>query len=114
MLPTKHRVVTDRDWHSLHRRGLTYHEADAVLKVLPRREPVTRFGFSIGLKVSKKSSQRNLLKRRLRVIAATLLPRIRPGYDIVIIAKPPLKKLSFTELTAHITNLISRAKILQK
>ncbi|MFA6553634.1 MAG: ribonuclease P protein component [Patescibacteria group bacterium] len=111
MLSAKHRIVTDRDWHNLHRRGQTYHEADAVLKVLPRHTPDTRFGFSIGLKVSKKSTQRNLLKRRLRVIAAKLLPRIKPGYDIAIIAKPPLKGLTFEELTDHITDLIARTKL---
>ncbi|MFH1207684.1 MAG: ribonuclease P protein component [Patescibacteria group bacterium] len=114
MLSAKHRVVTDRDWHNLHRRGLTYHEADAVLKILPQQRPVTRFGFSIGLKVHKKSTQRNLLKRRLRAIAASLLPKMKPGYDIAIIAKPPLKDLTFLDLRAHIISLFIRAKLLQK
>ncbi len=114
MLSAKHRVVTDRDWHMLHRRGLTYHEADAVLKVLPQQRPTSRFGFSIGLKVHKKASQRNLLKRRLRAIVAAMLPRIKTGFDIAIIAKPPLKNLTFTQLDDRIVHIFNKAKLLKQ
>lgn len=95
----------------MHRNGITYHESDAVLKVRRNQLPVTRFGFSIGLKVHKKASTRNLLKRRLRVIAAAAIPRLKTGYDVAIIAKAPLKQLKFMELKERVRRLFERAKL---
>ena len=48
----------------------------------------SRFGFIVSQKVAKKANQRNLVKRRIREVVRKELGRIRPGYDVVIIAKP--------------------------
>lgn len=111
MLPAKHRVVSDRDWHRLNRYGATFHAPDAVVKAYRQRLSVTRFGFSIGLKVHKKSTQRNVLKRRLRAIAAAECGRMKTGYDVGIIAKPPLKQLTYQELKERVKQLFTRAHL---
>jgi len=112
MLPAKHRVVTDRDWQNIHRRGMAVHSPDAVLKVIRNNRSITRFGFSIGTKVDKKATVRNLLKRRLRAIAKKFLPDCYQGVDVVVIAKPPLKTRTFPELESIITSMLHKARIL--
>ncbi|OQA04987.1 MAG: ribonuclease P [bacterium ADurb.Bin400] len=46
-----------------------------------------RFGYIISSKVIKKATRRNDIKRKLRRISRELLPRIKPGYDVVVIVK---------------------------
>lgn len=48
----------------------------------------TRIGISISTKVSKKAVVRNRIKRQLRVAFRCLLPRISPGWLLVVIVQP--------------------------
>lgn len=51
--------------------------------------PYPRFAFVAGKGVGG-AVQRNRAKRRLRGAVQSLLPRIEPGWDIVVIARAPL------------------------
>ena len=48
----------------------------------------TRIGISISTKVSKKAVVRNRIKRQLRAAFRCLLPRISPGWLLVVIVQP--------------------------
>lgn len=48
----------------------------------------TRIGISISTKVSKKAVVRNRIKRQLRAAFRYLLPRISPGWLLVVIVQP--------------------------
>jgi len=48
----------------------------------------TRIGISISTKVSKKAVVRNRIKRQLRVAFRCLLPRISPGWLLVVVVQP--------------------------
>jgi ribonuclease P protein component len=48
----------------------------------------TRIGISISTKVSKKAVVRNRIKRQLRAAFGSLLPRISPGWLIVVVVQP--------------------------
>lgn len=44
-----------------------------------------RFGFVVSNKIDKRATRRNTVKRQLREIAASLLSKLKPGYDIVVV-----------------------------
>jgi len=71
-----------------------------------------RIGFSVPNKVGK-AVVRNLLKRRLRAYVRSILPQIRPA-QIVITAKPDADKLTYSELTATVRELLLKAKLLKE
>jgi ribonuclease P protein component len=48
----------------------------------------TRIGISISTKVSKKAVIRNRIKRQLRAAFRYLLPRISPGWILVVVVQP--------------------------
>jgi ribonuclease P protein component len=48
----------------------------------------TRIGISISTKVSKKAVVRNRIKRQLRAAFRHLLPRISPGWLLVVVVQP--------------------------
>ena len=67
-----------------------------------------------GLSVSKKIGNavvRNRVKRLLREIAR--LTTIKPGWDFVFIARPASATTDFASLKKDVTNLLSRARILE-
>ncbi len=65
----------------------------------------------VGIRVLKKASARNLLKRRLRALAREfgILAALPPGRKCVIIARPESARASFAELKACIRKIAAGA-----
>jgi ribonuclease P protein component len=60
----------------------------------------TRFGFIVSKAVGN-SVKRNLVKRRLRAVAAQAMARHGHGYDVVVRALPPAAGASWSELSGE-------------
>jgi ribonuclease P protein component len=76
---------------------------------MPNGLPLSRCGFSVSKKVGK-AVVRNRVKRLMREI--TRLTPLKPGWDIVLIARPKSSSADFTELKELLTELLRRAQIL--
>ncbi|KAF3888688.1 MULTISPECIES: ribonuclease P protein component [Nostocales] len=50
--------------------------------------PPTQIGISISTKVSKRAVVRNRIKRQIAAAMHQLLPRISPGWRLVVVVKP--------------------------
>ena len=81
-----------------------------MLRALPNGLPVSRCGFSVSKKIGN-AVHRNRVKRLLRELAR--LTPLKPGWDIVFIARPASTAADFKELKKAIVNLLSRAGILE-
>lgn len=68
-----------------------------------------RFGFSISRKVGK-AVVRNKIKRRLKSGLLTMINSIDNGYNYIFIVKPQSATLTFDELIASATALLSKAR----
>ena len=69
--------------------------------------PVTRIGIAVGRKTGS-AVVRNRLKRRLREAAREIPEPLRTGYDLVLLARPPLREASFAEIRAAVAELLER------
>jgi len=67
-----------------------------------------RVGIIAGHRVGG-AVQRNRAKRRIRMILHALLPQLKPGYDLIFIARQPVAKAQFREMEMAIAGLIKRA-----
>jgi ribonuclease P protein component len=76
---------------------------------MPNGLPLSRCGFSVGKNIGK-AVVRNRVKRLLREIVR--LTPIKPGWDIVLIARSKSSVAQFADLKKIIENLLSRAQIL--
>lgn len=88
MLSKPHRLVRRADHLRVLRRGLTFRYPPLSVRVVATGRPTTRFAFIVSNQVSKRATERNRLRRQLREIIRGWLPRIRPGYDIVVSVRP--------------------------
>lgn len=90
------------------RQGRAWSSHCCVIIVLPNHLAHSRFGFSVSKRVGK-AVVRNKVRRRLREIVRHHVTQIRPGQDIVIIARPDAKDETYTALQAMLLSLFRRA-----
>jgi ribonuclease P protein component len=86
MLPRKHRLTKDQDVRRVLREGRAVATNLLVLKATKGMEAV-RTAVIVSTKVDKRSTKRNLIKRRIRTVLAGFIPKITMSVDIVITAK---------------------------
>lgn len=74
--------------------------------------PHSRFGVVVGLKVHKRATRRNLLKRRIREVLRKHLKSILPGRDVMLLANPKALEADFEDLETQILSCLKKLKIL--
>ncbi|MBW4504045.1 MAG: ribonuclease P protein component [Scytonema hyalinum WJT4-NPBG1] len=107
-LPKANRLKSHRDFQAVFREGIRRHGLHLTLRALrpsPSCKPSAdaacemetndkanlapaQIGISISTKVSKRAVVRNRLKRQIAAALYKLLPRILPGWRIVVVVKP--------------------------
>jgi len=80
------------------------------MKAMPNGSNLSRYGFSVTKKVGK-AVQRNRLKRLLREIMR--LQSLKPGWDIVFMARSVAVNADYHQLERAITKLLARAQLLE-
>jgi ribonuclease P protein component len=87
--------------------------SDPLLVVRIRRTDLeeTRFGLSTGRKLGG-AVVRNRVRRRLREALRVMAPSFRPGWDVLIIARPPVIAADFATVTGSLQGLLRRGGVL--
>ena len=72
----------------------------------------TRIGISISQKVSKKAVVRNRIKRQIRAILHQLLPRISPGWQLIVGVRPGAQECEYGQFLRELEQLLAEAEVL--
>jgi len=108
-LPRERRLRQRRRFEEVYGRGRTWTNRWLVLKALPSPEARSRIGIAAG-KALGSAVLRHKVQRRLReVLRQQTLPS---GWDLVIIARPPLVEASFAQVTDAMKDILARAHLL--
>lgn len=114
MLPQKNRLIQDKDFNYIHKKGKFIGERFLAIKFLKNNFKVSRFGFLVGTKISKKAVTRNLVKRRLRESVRLKLDNIKTGYDVIFFTKPEIVEKSYEEIDKVVNNVLSKSNLFYK
>jgi len=102
MLPSKNRILKNKDFQTVFKKGKIFKSRVLSLKYLKNSIGLNRFGFVISNKISKKSVERHKIKRRLSGIIKQISPGLEKGFDFVIIALQGIKDKTYKEMKKEI------------
>ena len=82
-----------------------------ILVALPNQLPYSRFGFTASKRIGK-AVTRNRARRRMREAVRLRMKEIKPGWDLVFIARKPIVHATFQEIQAATEQLLAQADLL--
>lgn len=82
-----------------------------ILAAHPNQLPFNRYGLVVSRRVGS-AVVRNRIRRLLRESVRGLHPRLTPGRDIIIIARPDLVGQPLVNVQATLEHLLRRARLL--
>ncbi|MFH1509188.1 MAG: ribonuclease P protein component [bacterium] len=113
MLPKKNRILKDKEFSYLYRKGKFVSCGCIMMKYLPTtKDAPSRFGIVISTKVSKKSTIRNKIKRQIRDVLKKNFSKFSTGYDAVIMTNQNILEKSYTEIEEALNKLFAKAKFI--
>lgn len=104
------RLTRSTDFKRVRSTGKSYAHPLLVLVVSPAAEGTLKVGVTAGRSVGG-AIQRNRAKRLLREAMRLLVPVIRPGWDLILIARQPLPTATYEQVQATLAQLIRRANL---
>lgn len=122
--PTKGKISTqvkrcyslkrNKEFRYVYRRGSSKANELMVVIFTKNRTPALKhIGFSVSKKLGN-SVCRNRVKRRLRSAFDTVFGEVKPGYNIIVIARAPILGADFSDICAAARSLLRRGDLLKK
>ncbi len=99
------------DFSRVREQGQAYSHPLLVLIALSNPDGKTRIGVSAGRSVGT-AVERNRAKRRLRAAIAALSPRLKAGWDVILIARTAIRTADFSQIQDGILSVLARAGLL--
>lgn len=100
-----------RDFASIQRSGTARSHPLLLARLLRTDLPTTRFGFATGRTLGG-AVVRNRVRRRLRETIRSMSPSLRPGWDVLIVARPGLVLADRAALIAALERVLVRDGVL--
>ncbi|MES1022516.1 ribonuclease P protein component [Gloeocapsa sp. BRSZ] len=126
------RLQSRHDFRAVFREGIRRNGSHITLRALQRKAKhtantasgdlqqsellavPTRLGISVSTKVSKRAVIRNRIKRQVRAAFRNLLPRIAPGWLLVVIVHPSAvqAQCDYGQFLQELEQLLTEAEVI--
>lgn len=107
------RLTRSTDYERVRRLGKSYAHPLVVLIVCPNEQGDLRVGIAAGKTVGG-AVQRNRTKRQMRAVVEPLINRLKPGWDVVLLARKPIGGVEFSEIQKAFEIVFRRAHLLDE
>jgi ribonuclease P protein component len=105
------RLTRSTDIQRVRRVGKSYAHPFVVLVAAPEPQALPRIGIIGGSRIGN-AVQRNRAKRQIRACLDQTLPHLKPGWDLLILARRPITQGKYSEIQAALNSLFQRAGLL--
>ncbi len=104
------RLRHDDDFRRLREQGDTFQDRALVLSLVPNQCAHNRYGVIVTRRLGK-AVVRNRVRRQLRACLRQLHSALLPGYDVVVIARRMVLRLSYAEMLSSLESLFRAANL---
>ncbi len=104
-------LTRPQDFAAIQERGASRSHPLLVVRTLRTDLDTTRFALSTGRRLGG-AVVRNRLRRRLREVLRVMAPSFRPGWDVLIIARPALVEADHQALVEALRRLLARSGVI--
>lgn len=95
------------------REGRTWSAGALVLNAARNDQQVVRCGFITAKKVGK-AVRRNRARRLIREAVRLRMPSIKPGWDLVWVARPSIVEADYATVSKAVDDLLARSRVLNE
>jgi ribonuclease P protein component len=107
------RLTESTDFKRVRRGGKAYAHPLFVLIIMPAEGQSTKIGVTAGRSTGG-AVQRNRAKRLIREAIRPSLPKLKPGWKAVIIARLPILNAKFSDIEASLHQQLIKADLIAR
>lgn len=106
-------ICRNNDFRRIYSRGKSYVSPLVVVYALKNRTKNVRVGITTSKKVGN-AVQRNRSRRVIREAFRALAPRVRPGFDLVLVARGKTPYVKSTDVRRQLERQLQAAGLLRE
>ena len=106
-----YRLRKPRDFARVYNGGVSTASRLVVIYALPAQRDGVRIGVAAGKKLGN-AVKRNRIKRVIRSALHELLPRFKPGFDLIVIGRAAVGTAKTGQVKADLEKVLGRLKLL--
>ena len=106
-------ICRNNDFRRIYARGKSYVSPLVVVYALKNRTKNVRVGITTSKKVGN-AVQRNRSRRVIREAFRALAPRVRPGFDLVLVARGKTPYVKSTDVRRQLERQLQAAVLLRE
>jgi ribonuclease P protein component len=106
----QYRLRRNSDFQRVRQLGKFHASPLMVLAFLQNGLDHSRFGFVVSRRLGK-AVNRNKIKRRMREATRLRLLGIKPGFDLVFIARQPISRVEYADIERWLDHLLKKANL---
>ena len=106
-------ICRNNDFRRIYARGKSYVSPLVVVYALKNRTKNVRVGITTSKKVGN-AVQRNRSRRVIREALRALAPRVRPGFDLVLVARGKTPYVKSTDVRRQLERQLQAAGLLRE
>lgn len=111
MLAQKNRLKK-ADFERIFRNGNKSYNQYCNIRYIANKLDYCRFAIVVSNKISKKATERNKIRRRIKAVLRDNLSNFKQNIDIIITVLPDLSKVDFRENKDILVNLLKKNHLL--
>jgi ribonuclease P protein component len=107
----RYRLRKNSDFQRVRHLGRSEVDRLIVLIALSNGLGHSRFGFAVSKRIGK-AVKRSKIRRRMREATRLRQSQIKPGWDVLLIARVPIRDVSYQETDRSICRLLKKMDLL--
>ena len=109
-----YKLTKKSDFEKVAKLGQPFFSQELGFKLAKNSLKYNRYGVVVNLKVDKRAVARNKIRRRIREIIKLNNPNLKQDYDIMILTRESVKKLSYAEINKKLFYFFRKANLCLK